>query len=312
MILSESEKKEIRKMYELLNEVKDKEYRKKLIFEQSFSPSPEQKNIINQLITNESEKAKNHFSNHFSKQETTNKFKNKNNIEKIKKYIPTIRYKPYYKKDRTKGYVQDNNSNVINLNIYNMFNIKGNNVTVKGNSLYNTIIHEMSHLIDFKLRKLGEITIQSTTGFYRPTSGDDGYVENDYETYARIQRMREVLKLSPNANGSQIKNKILELIKSKKMILPNNIKTDQLKSSVNLAFSHINNSKGALHTLWTFYTPMKINGVQHHDIAALFAKFSFRTNIGGKKYIILDIEKISKVNISTVDNSTPDSSSNLA
>jgi hypothetical protein len=51
----------------------------------------------------------------------------------------------------------------------------------------------MGHLIDFKLQSLGEKSISSSTGYYTPTDDKDNYVQSDVETYARIQRLREVL-----------------------------------------------------------------------------------------------------------------------
>jgi hypothetical protein len=270
----------------------------KIVVEQDVSS--EQKAEINKLITNESKKIKEYYQQHYSKPETVAKFKNKNNVNEVKKYIPSIRYKIYPGSERTAlGYVKKEVPGLINLNVDKLFLKNENNVSANGSLLYDTILHEMAHLIDFKMQELGEKTITASTGYYNANSGDgkrDEYVQSDVETFARVQRLREVLGLNPNANGNDIKQKLIEFIKSKKLIFPN-VKISNVNSPTGLLFTTTERSKGNLTELWGFYSPMTINGSKAPDISALFGKYSSYRE-GGSVFLNLDI--IGKVNVATV------------
>ena len=61
-----------------------------------------------------------------------------------------------------------------------------------------------------------------------------------------------------------------------------------------LIFEQKNKTKGVLHDLWGFYSPLKINNTSVPDISALFAKYSKIEN--GK--VILDLNLIGNVNAS--------------
>jgi hypothetical protein len=267
---------------------------KNIINEQGISNSDKQ--MINDLVRTNSQKSKSHYIDHFSEQETINKFKNKNNVSIIKNFIPTITYKPFIdKRGKYHGYVNKKNLNTINLNLYTLFSKNGNTISPKGSLLYDTILHEMGHLIDYKLQSLGEKSLTNSTGYYQPTDGYDNYVQSDAETFARIQRLREVLGASSIADGKEIRNKIIEFIKSKKIQFPNvKIMADDRNAGI-LIFEQINQSKGVLTDLWKFYNPLKINNTSVSDISALFAKYSKIEN--GK--VILDLNLIGKVNAST-------------
>lgn len=266
----------------------------KIIVEQNLTPDV--KSQINQLITTEDKKVKQYYQEHYSKPETVSKFKNKNNINEVKKFITTIGYKPFSEKSGKNGFVNQTNPNVINLNINNLFSKQGNTIVVKGSLLYDTILHEMAHLIDFKMQKLGEKTIASSSGYYDASAGNqDSYVQSDTETFARVQRLREALGLNPNANGNDIKQKLIEFIKSKKLTFPN-VKISNVKSPTGLMFIPLQTSKGALSELWKFYSSMKINGTSVPDISALFGKYSSYQTNGS---VVLNLDIIGKVNVST-------------
>lgn len=265
---------------------------KKIINEESLSDDFKQK--INQLVVSEGNKVKNYYIQHYSKTETISKFKNQKNVDIIKKYIPTIRYSLFSEKNNKNGFVSSKNTSVINLNVYLLFTKSPNgDITPKGSLLYDTILHEMAHCIDFKLQSLGEKTITTSDGYYNVNGGKDEYVDSDMETFARVQRLREVLGLNPNANGEEIKRKLIDFIKSKRIVFPN-VRISNAKSG--LLFTPTETSKGILSELWRFYSPMKIDNTSVPDISALFGKFSnYQTN--GSVFLNLDI--IGKVNIST-------------
>jgi len=265
----------------------------KIINEQGISNSDKQ--IINNLIKTNSQKVKSHYINHFSEQETINKFNKPSNISIIKSFIPTIGYKPFIKTSGNEnGFVNKNNPKTINLNLYYLITKNGNTISPKGTLLYDTILHEMGHLIDFKLQSLGEKSISNSTGYYTPTDDKDNYVQSDVETYARIQRLREALGVGSNANGEEIRNKIIEFVKLKKIQFPNvKIMADDGRPGI-LLFTERNKTKGVLTDLWRFYSTLKINNTSISDISALFAKFS-KINNG---MVILDLNLIGKVNVS--------------
>ena len=269
----------------------------KIINEQGISDSD--KKIISGQIVSNGNKCKEYYINHFSKPETINKFNNKNNISTIKSFIPTIGYKPFLEKNSGKnGYVKQTIPKTINLNLNNLFTKNGNTISPKGTLLYDTILHEMGHLIDFKLQSLGEKSISSSTGYHSPTGDKDNYVQSDVETFARIQRLREILGLNPNANGSDIRNKLIEFIKSKKIQFPNiKIMGDDRNSGI-LMFAERNKTKGVLTDLWRFYSPLKINNTSVPDISALFAKYSKINN----EFVTLDLNLLGKVNVSAKGN----------
>lgn len=264
----------------------------RVINEQSLSDDIKQK--INQIVVSEGKKVKNYYIQHYSKSETISKFKNKRNLDIVKKYIPTIRYRLFLEKSGKNGFVTNRNPGVINLNVNNLFTKSSNgDVTLKGSLLYDTILHEMAHSIDLKLQSLGERTISTSDGYYNVSGGKDEYVDSDMETFARVQRLREVLGLNPNANGEEIKRKLIDFIKSKRIVFPN-IRVSNANGG--LVFTSDDTSKGALSELWRFYSPMKINNTSVPDIAALFGKFSaFQTNGS----VFLNLDMIGKVNVST-------------
>jgi len=268
----------------------------KILVEQNVSA--DQKTQINQLITSESKKVKDYYQQHYSKPETIAKFKNKNVINDVKKYIQSIRYKVYPDSEKKSlGFVKKDVPGLINLNVDKLFNKNGNDVSAKGSLLYDTILHEMAHLIDFKMQELGESTITTSVGYYNANSDGkkDSYVQSDEETFARVQRLREVLGLNPNANGNDIKEKLIEFFKSKKIIFPN-VKISNVNSPTGLLFTPIERIKGELTELWRFYSPMTINGTEVPDISALFGKYSSFKNEGA---VYLNLDLLGKVNIST-------------
>lgn len=255
--------------------------------------SEQNKREMNQLIIQEGNKAKQHFLSLYSKPETIAKFSKKSNVDAVKRFIPTITYKIFSEKSGRNGYVRNNDYDLINLNISNLFQKKGDGYVQKGTLLYDTILHEMAHCIDLKMQSLGEKTILSSDGYYNVSGGQDSYVSSDLETFARVQRMREIFGLGPTENGSQIKSKIIDFIRSKRFVFPN-VKIADSTNPVGLIFIPPQ-SKGKLSELWGFYTPLQIDGQKNSDLAALFAKFS---SIKDKK-VFLNLDAIGKVNVST-------------
>ena len=167
--------------------------------------SEQNKKEMNQLIIQEGNKAKQHFLSLYSKPETIAKFSKRSNVDAVKRFISTITYKKFSEKSGRNGYVKTNDYDLIHLNISNLFQKRGDGYVQKGTLLYDTILHEMAHCIDLKMQSLGEKTISSSDGYYDVSGGQDSYVSSDLETFARVQRMREIFGLGPSENGNQIK-----------------------------------------------------------------------------------------------------------
>jgi hypothetical protein len=251
------------------------------------------RNEMSQLITQEGKKVKNYYLNLYSDPKTIAKFSNKANVDAVKRFIPTISFKVFSEKGSRNGYVKTNDYDVINLNILNLFSAKDGKIVQNGTKLYDTILHEMAHSIDFKMKDLGEKTISTSIGYYDVSGDKDEYVSSDLETFARVQRMREIFGLGPMDKGSQIKNKIVEFIRSKRFVFPN-VKIAESNDPVGLIFVPPT-KKGKLTQLWGFYDPIQIDGNKNSDLSALFAKFSVAKD--GK--VFLNLDTIGKVNVST-------------
>ena len=263
-----------------------------VLVEQSLSE--QSKKEINTLIKTEGDKVKQYFLKFYSNPQTIAKFSKKQNVDSIKKFIPTISFKIFLEQGSRNGYVKTNDYDVIHLNLLRLFKKSGDRYVQNGSQLYDTILHEMAHCIDFKMQSLGERTISPSSGYYDVDGGKDEYVLSDIETFARVQRMREVFGISPRANGEQIQNKLVEFIRSKRLVFPN-VQIGVIQKPFGLIFTPPQ-TKGVLTKLWGFYDPMMVDGSKNSDIAALFAKFS---SIKDNKKVFLNLDSIGKINLST-------------
>ena len=263
-----------------------------ILVEQSLSEQSKQ-DII-KLIKTEGDKVKQHYLLLYSNPQTITKFSKKQNVDLIKKFIPAISFKIFSEQGSRNGYVKTNDFDVIYLNLLRLFKKSGDGYIQNGGQLYDTILHEMAHCIDMKMQSLGERTISSSSGYYDVEDGKDEYVSSDLETFARVQRMREVFGISPGANGEQIKDKLVEFIRSKRFVFPN-VQISGTQNPVGLLFSP-SQAKGVLTKLWGFYDPIMVDGSKNSDISALFSKFS---SIKDNKKVFLNLDSIGKINLST-------------
>jgi len=248
------------------------------------------------------DKAKQYYINHYSKPETIAKFANKDNVNKIKTYIPTIEYIFYFANDDRYGFVPKTSNALINLNITYLFKEEGGKL-IPINELYNVIIHEMAHAIDYILKMSNEKTITPTYNKDNVHDTHTKYAESDSETFARIQNLRNLLDLTPTSNGTDIKNKIIEYFKSGKITFPN-VKLYIEGESNYLGFTTIDKRKilPDLTNLTYFFNQLTINGTKNDDIAFLFAKFTYTPFVELPTTIVfIDLNKLGEVNISVVD-----------
>jgi hypothetical protein len=234
------------------------------------------------------------FCEYYKKEDVISKFINKDNpknlVDNIKKISVVSFFRPQgTSADRAWGYIYTNNLYTVYLNVYNFFNGRINA------SIVDTIIHEVGHLIDFQLRRLGERPSYLEPSILRSIPSDD-YIISREEDYARIQRLRVLLDLSPLADVSEISDSLKKLVESKKMILEEfNIDLIDIKMVV-----YLNKPIRilTLRELSSIFGNLIINDYLATDIGYLFAKYSKVED--GK--IVVDLEKISKINKLFVNN----------
>jgi len=249
------------------------------------------------------DKAKQYYLKYYSDKKTISKFKYDDNVDIIKQFIPTIDYKTYREKDKRSGFVNETFPRIMYLNVYYLFDMGKFDLIPKTEYLYDTIFHEVAHLIDFRLDSLHEKTIMSTYNPLNVKDDDDKYIEDDMETYARVQTLRTKIGISPTANGTQIKNKILGAIKEGKITFPDvkvmskgNILQFIKKGFTGQAINDAFNTQD-LKALDSFYASMVFNGTYNPSLSKLFAKFSTIDN----NSVFLDLDRLGMVNISVVD-----------
>jgi hypothetical protein len=236
----------------------------------------------------------NDYIQYYLQKDVLSKFKNKNNsnilIENIKKIKVVCFFNPQGNSaDRAWGYIYTNDLYTVYLNIYNFFNGRVNA------SMKDTIIHEVGHLIDFQLRRLGEIPSYMENSVTKPNINDE-YIISKEEDYARVQRLRFTLSLSPLATLEELIEKLNNLVINKKIVV------DELTISFSdkymiLSFTRpIRNLN--LSELSTVLGQTVIDNYLASDIGYLFAKYAFVKD--GKIHI--DLEKITKINKLFVNN----------
>lgn len=248
-------------------------------------------NLINK-IKGEKQRIINYYTNLYKNPNTLRKFKNKSNAQKIISYLSTIKIKLFYNKEQSPnpksfGWVNREEPGIVKLNTY---------LLNTSDISYNTILHEIGHLIDFKLQDLREDSITTNTeGFYNSENKQDSYVGSETETIARVQRLREMLNLGPLDSKEIFSKKIIYAIETKKITF-GNLHVQKDKNGRYLVLSKRKTDKGILSDLWKLYSEnFKINNNPQPDIAALFANNSIIKN--GKIY--LDLFKIANLNINT-------------
>ena len=87
------------------------------------------------------------------------------------------------------------------------------------------VTHEIGHLIDSKLASLGEKSLAYYFGIGGSSgssdrsgkSGEDVYIEEPTENYARLQNFRQVLGLNPIDTPQRVVNKFIEMVKKKEI-----------------------------------------------------------------------------------------------
>jgi len=236
----------------------------------------------------------NKYSEYYSNEDVLGKFRNKNNSNTLIDNLKRIKVISYFtpqgnSADRAWGYIYTNNLYTVFLNVYNFFNGRINA------SITDTIIHEIGHLIDFQLRRLGENPSYMENSLVNPTFNDE-YIISREEDYARVQRLRFVLELSPLATIEEVIEKLSNIASS------NRLKVDELKITFSDKYMILSFTRPirnlTLSELSSVLGQTVIDNYLASDIGYLFAKYAFVKD--GKIYV--DLEKITKINKLFVNN----------
>lgn len=163
------------------------------------------------------------------KPDTIKKLKNKGSIDSIRSILLTIKILAstgvIAGEKGSQAFVTDNEFNHI---FWCYLEELGKS---SSNDISSTLIHEIGHLIDFKLRRLGEKSIydkdHKCKGVVRSkpnqTNNRDDlwnnveYIETPTEIYARLQQLRKYIGLNPIETPQSFIDKFLKALKDKKL-----------------------------------------------------------------------------------------------
>jgi hypothetical protein len=263
----------------------------------SKNKTNDNRNKILTELNNQLETIKEYFIKYYSNPSILPKFKNRNNISRLIEQIKVVKLVLFYESNNTNvsdawGYIYTNNLSTIFLNLYNFFN---GNINA---SVYDTIVHELAHIIDFTLRRFGE----TPTYFESPELTDNirnvEYITNKEEDYARVHRLRKLLNLPPFSTYTDIADSLSDYIKNNKISIWNH----KLNVSQDKKYLYIK-SDGPIRTLSIaelsqFFGNLVINEYLATDIGYLFAKYA-KVEDG---IIKINIVKIDKINSKFVNN----------
>jgi len=179
-------------------------------------------------LSEQKQKAIEYYEGWLSKSDTKKKLKNPKSLEKIESVIYNsiiigITEPLYEGGTSSKGataFVFDDSTNHI------FYFIRDSLQT--SDSILKTLIHEIGHLIDFELKKLGEKTIYNSDhkcdGVKKfdnkkrdEYSSTTEYVESNTENYARLQVIRKVLNLNPIETPQSFIDKFFNKLQSREL-----------------------------------------------------------------------------------------------
>lgn len=237
-----------------------------------------------------------YYTEYYRKEGIEKKFKNVANIEILIENIKRVKILTYLEPigqpvDTSWGYIYTNDLYTIHINVYNFFND-----TINAN-IYDTVVHEMAHLIDFMLRSLNETPSYMEEGYLNAISKSDMYIISREEDYARIQRLRNILGLTGFDIYQDLTDKLDELIKVNKIsVMGYKFEISQDRKSMDLILNkNVGNLK--LVQISSVLGHIEIGNYLATDIGYLFAKYARVVN--GR--IKIDLIKINNINNKFVD-----------
>lgn len=232
-----------------------------------------------------------YYVNYYQSEEVKKKFLNKSNSDRLVNEIKKVKNKVYIRPQGTDvddswGWIYTNDLYTIHLNYFNFFNGR------LDANVYDTIVHEMGHIIDFQLRRMNERPSYYEVGYLKPKNDGDTYVINREEDYARVQRLRNILFLTPFATVEEISTGIDVLIKENKFYVPNlTITFSDDKSKMFFKGNNPIKNLELSQLAWVLGN-LVVNNYLSSDLGYLFAKYGQVVN----GLIEVDLMKISTIN----------------
>lgn len=262
----------------------------------------ESKSLIINEVNNDLINCINYYIDFYKDPQSVSKFRNKINVDRLINEIKKIKVTTYLKNDNPNlndswGYVFSNDLYNIYINYFNFFNGRVNA------NIYDTILHEMGHLIDFILRKLGETPSYMEPSLLRPQSEPDLYIISREEDYARIQRLRNIFELNPIGTYDEIADKINLFILNKRISIANlemKISLDKRKLNIILTKNFDTLSLGNISYI---LGNLVIDNYLATDIGYLFAKYGKLVN---QNIIEINLVKINNINNTFVNDDNDD------
>jgi hypothetical protein len=260
------------------------------------TPSKKHETEIIQYVNEQLKKSIDWFITYYSNPDVHKKFKNKSNpinlINGLKRIKVIVNLSPTGAgADDAWGWIYTNNLYSIYINFYNFFNGRIDS------SIYETVVHEMGHLVDFQLRFLGETPSYMEDSLISPKSKMDIYIISREEDYARVQRLRHLLNLHPFETYDNITDALMKLVVEGKMYI-SDIRITSSVDKRKLRFAFIKKIPPlSLSNIAGIFGNLVINEYLATDIGYMFAKYALVSN----GIIEVDIEKIAKINTKFVN-----------
>lgn len=187
------------------------------------------------------------------------------------------------------AWVNKKNRNTINLTVPMIHNTQ----KYIGPSLYETIKHEIGHLIDYFFKDNGIRTYYDTVDTDTQQEYQDNYAINDKDQYTRLNVFREYVGAGPNDHPSLLLKKFLSkvdegVITSQKWYFNGGTSDKRINKNSNDVAEEIN--KVLFNTI--FY-----NGKHSLNVEQLFATFAIMK--GSDVYVSFDL--IANLNITSKD-----------
>lgn len=249
-------------------------------------------------------KARDEYEAWFKNPDTSKKFPSlfdKTKLMTVSSYIQTIKKinlifnLPKDKNPGTMGWVSSNEPTVININVPKFHD--GDSFT--NSDVYQTIKHEMAHLIDNYLTKIGVKTYNQTVDTSTQELYDKNYIINDKDQYARLNLLRSTIGAAPMDGAKELLTKFMNKVKENVITFP--------KLDVSVSKSTQSSQKNNTDLSNAYYSWIEQNGgifVNNspiHNFSQLFGTFAAR---GSGNSVLINFNLIADLNITSAKANT--------
>lgn len=164
-----------------------------------------------------------------------------------------------------------------------------------GMSIYDTTKHEMGHLIDYFLTKLGVKTYNQTIDTSTPESYEENYIVNDQDQYTRLNVLRGIINAGPADDPLTLLNKFMREVNSGK--ITSNKFNFSAVSANDTSLKQKNDAKTANQIMNVLAKGIYVDNKDNHNIEQLFSNFAI--NKGGTIFVSFNL--IANLNLTSKD-----------